>query len=112
MGLYAYGFAAGTIVSILSPGVGALVNKLKEFDGHFANCHSRIRHYKEEIAMLNGADTEREICDEPLEAVTEFAMAYRHIQFHFSFGAAFVMKYVSNKLGAIVLGWPALCNVA
>jgi len=106
--LYGYAFAMGTVVSVLAPSFGSMINKLKEFDGHFSNCHSRITHYKEEIAMLNGAQTEREICDEHLDKVTEFASTYRYKQFYWAFGVAFLMKYVGNKIGAGVLGWPAM----
>jgi len=106
--LYGYAFSMGTIVSILAPSFGSMINKLKEFDGHFSNCHSRITHYKEEIAMLNGAQTEREICDEHLDKVTEFASTYRYKQFYWAFGISFLMKYVGNKIGAGVLGWPAM----
>jgi len=106
--LYGYSISMGIIVSILAPRIGSMINKLKEFDGHFSNSHSRIRHYKEEIAMLNGAQTEREICDEHLDKITEFAETYRYKLFFHAFGVGFLLKHISNKIGAYVLNWPAI----
>lgn len=71
MALIAWNSVASVVFRSLSPSIGTMVAREQHLEGNFRRSHGRLLSHAEEVAFLKGAETERQLLDRSLHALTD-----------------------------------------
>ena len=103
LSMYAYFFAAGSCVRLLSPPIPKLIAQEAALEGDFRRAHGRLITHAEEVAFLEGASREKDILNTKLWQVTSFSTRLHLTQFRQGILDQWALKYMAS-----VIGWPIL----